>query len=69
MPTTAEIRDAFENVVFDDEGGFDKRKDRERYIRFLESMNKHLGDEIDRLQARLDVIAEDEEMKWLIEHR
>ncbi len=69
MASLEQLKDAFQNVVFDDEGGFDRRNDRERYIRFLEARITYLHDELDRMQAKLDVIAEDEEIKWLTEHR
>lgn len=65
----AEIRDALENVVFDDVGGFDPRKDPERYIRFLHLAIEEMDQEIKRLRAHLDVFYEQEEIKYLMESR
>jgi hypothetical protein len=69
MKTSAEIKDALENVIFDADGGFDPRKDRERYIRYLELVNHEWSREVSALQARLDAIDEHEQNVWLIEHR
>jgi len=71
--TLAELKDALENVVWDNDGGFDPRKDRERYIRYLELVNTEWAKEAKALREKLaaieDQIAEQEEIKWLIEHR
>lgn len=73
MKLLAELKDALENVVWDAEGGFDPRKDRERYIRYLEEVNTEWAKEAKSLREQLDAItdriAEQEEIKFLMESR
>lgn len=67
--TIKELKDKLENVVWDREGGFDPREDRERYIRLLEMIIKEKDEEIELLHCRLDVIDEQAEIKYLMEAR
>ena len=69
MKTLAEIKDAVENVVFDDVGGFDPRKDRERYIRFLELYIQEQRTEMDKLRQKIEIAEEQAEIKYLMESR
>jgi hypothetical protein len=69
MATLDELKEAFVHVVFDEVGGFDKRKDRERYIRFLETYIQEQRTEMDKLRQKLEIAEEQAEIKYIMESR
>jgi hypothetical protein len=64
-----DLKRTMENAFYDKDGWFDASADRERYIRYLESCIEAWKAEVDKLEAKLSVIDEQEEIRYLIEHR
>lgn len=60
-----DLKRKMENAFYDEDGWFDARADRERYIRYLEMSVKVWQDEVDKLKAKLSVIDEQEEIHYL----